>query len=69
VQWAASLPPDLFAVVPAELWLELDRTPNPFRERLATEPLKGAGDIIKIPPRPGLGLEVDRSMLERYQVS
>jgi len=69
VQWAASLPPNPFAVVPAELWFELDRTPNPFRERLATEPLKRAGDIIEVPPRPGLGLEVDRSMLERYQVS
>src|SRR6266849_3277188 len=47
----------------------LDRTPNPFRERLATEPLKRAGDIIEVPQRPGLGLEVDRAMLERYQVS
>jgi D-galactarolactone cycloisomerase len=56
-------------VGPAELWFELDRTPNPFRERLATEPLKRAGDIIEIPQRPGLGLEVDRSLLERYQVS
>jgi D-galactarolactone cycloisomerase len=69
VQWAASLPPNPFAMVPAELWFELDRTPNPFRERLATEPLKRAGDIIEVPQRPGLGLEVDRSMLERYQVS
>jgi D-galactarolactone cycloisomerase len=69
VQWAASLPPNPFAVVPAELWFELDRTPNPFRERLTTEPLERAGDIIEVPQRPGLGLEVDRSLLERYQVS
>jgi len=33
------------------------------------EPLKCAGDIIEIPQRPGLGLEVDRSMLERYSIA
>jgi D-galactarolactone cycloisomerase len=51
------------------LWFELDRTPNPFREQLAVEPLKRAGAIIEVPERPGLGLEVDRAVLERYAVT
>jgi len=44
-------------------------TANPFREHLAVEPLQRAGAIIEVPDRPGLGLEVDRAMLERYAVT
>ena len=69
MQWAASLPPTPFALVPGELWFELDRTANPFREGLAAEPLKRAGAIIEVPQRPGLGLEVDRSVLEHHAVT
>jgi D-galactarolactone cycloisomerase len=69
MQWAASLPPNPFALIPGELWFELDRTANPFREGLAAEPLKRAGAIIEVPQRPGLGLEVDRAMLERHAVT
>jgi L-alanine-DL-glutamate epimerase-like enolase superfamily enzyme len=44
--------------------------PWPLEEpRLAAEPLKRAGDIIEVPQRPGLGLEVDRSMRERYSIA
>lgn len=69
LQWAASLPPNPAALVSGELWFELDRTPNPFRDRLAAEPLARAGAIIEVPERPGLGLEVDRAVLERYAVT
>jgi len=69
MQWAASLPPNPFALIPGELWFELDRTANPFREGLAAEPLKRAGAIIEVPQRPGLGLEVDRAVLERHAVA
>jgi D-galactarolactone cycloisomerase len=69
MQWAASLPPNPAAFSPGELWFELDRTANPFREHLAAEPLERAGAMIKVPDRPGLGLEVDRPVLERYAVT
>lgn len=46
-------------------WDEAYGPPAPSR----TEPLKRAGDIIEVPQRPGLGLEVDRSMLERYSIA
>jgi len=45
------------------------REDPPFREQLAIEPLKRAGAIIGVPERPGLGLEVDRAVLERYAVT
>lgn len=69
LQWAASLPPNPAALIPDELWFELDRTANPFREHLAAEPLERAGAMIEVPDRPGLGLEVDRAVLERYAVT
>jgi D-galactarolactone cycloisomerase len=69
MQWAASLSPNPAALYPGELWFELDRTANPFREHLAVEPLERAGAIIEVPDRPGLGLEVDRAVLERYAVT
>jgi D-galactarolactone cycloisomerase len=69
MQWAASLPPNPFALIPGQQWFELDRTANPFREGLAAEPLKRAGAIIEVPQRPGLGLEVDRAVLERHAVT
>jgi len=68
LQLAAALPPTPPALFPTELLFELDRTPNPFRERLATTPLVRKGDRIEIPQGPGLGLELDRDLLKRYAV-
>ena len=56
-------------LIPGELWFELDRTANPFREHVAVESLRTAGAIIEVPQRPGLGLEVDRALVERYAVT
>ena len=40
-----------------------------FREQLAVEPLTRTGAMIGVPERPGLGLEVDRAVLERHAVT
>lgn len=64
---AAALPPNPPAMLAAELLFELDRTPNPLREELALNPPKRAGDLIDLPSGPGLGLEIDRAVLERYR--
>jgi len=65
LQLAAALPPNPLALSPAGLLFELDRTPNPFRERLAATPLARKGPLIDIPQGPGLGLELDRDFLAR----
>lgn len=69
LQWAVALPPNPAALVPGEPLFELDRTENPFRDRLGVEPLRRAGDIIEAPRRPGLGIEVDRAMLARHRAA
>lgn len=67
LQLAAALPPNPPAMLPTELPFELDRTPNPLRDQLALNPPKRAGDRIDLPTGPGLGLEIDRRLLERYR--
>ena len=64
---AAALPPNPPAMMPTELLFELDRTPNPLRDELALNPPKRTGDIIALPTGPGLGLEIDRKVLDRYR--
>lgn len=47
--------------------LEFDRTPNPFRQAILTEPLEHDAGVLAIPDRPGLGIEIDRAALERFR--
>src|SRR5207247_1547914 len=61
----AALPPNPPAMLAAEPLFELDRTPNPLRDQLALNPPKRAGDVLDVPTGPGLGLEIDRAVLER----
>jgi L-alanine-DL-glutamate epimerase-like enolase superfamily enzyme len=42
---------------------------HPFRRHVVMESLKRAGATIEVPPRPGLGGEVDRALVERYAVA
>src|SRR5207249_1861323 len=60
----AALPPNPPAMLAAEPLFELDRTPNPLRDQLALNPPKRAGDVLDVPTGPGLGLEIDRAVLE-----
>ena len=51
------------------LILEWDQNPNAIRDELLKEPLKLESDgTVKLPERPGLGIELDRAAVERYRV-
>jgi D-galactarolactone cycloisomerase len=57
------------ASVPNALVLEWDQNPNAIRDELLKEPLKLEGDgTLRVPERPGLGIELDRAAVERYRV-
>jgi len=57
------------AAIPNGLELEWDQNPNAIREELLKEPLRlEKGGTVKLPERPGLGIELDRSAIERYRV-
>jgi len=57
------------AAIPNGLVLEWDQNPNAIRDELLKEPLKLESDgTIKLPERPGLGIELDQEAVERYRV-
>jgi D-galactarolactone cycloisomerase len=45
---------------------EFDSTPHPIRDALMTDALRPHGGWIAVPDGPGLGVEVDRDLLERF---
>jgi D-galactarolactone cycloisomerase len=56
------------ASIPNALLLEFDQNPNGLRDDLLKEPLAIESDgTLKLPERPGLGIELERSALERYR--
>jgi L-alanine-DL-glutamate epimerase-like enolase superfamily enzyme len=57
------------AAIPNGLLLEWDQNPNALRDELLKEPLRLEPDgTVKLPERPGLGIELDRAAIERYRV-
>lgn len=47
---------------------EFDRTPNPFRQEIASEPFEAVDGMLAIPNRPGIGIDVDRDAIDRYRI-
>jgi L-alanine-DL-glutamate epimerase-like enolase superfamily enzyme len=57
------------ASIPNALILEWDQNPNGLRTDLLKEELRLEGDsTVRLSDRPGLGVELDRSAIERYCV-
>src|SRR5437868_11918343 len=66
VTLAASL--HFIASIPNGLVLEFDQNPNGLRDELLKEPIHIEPDgMIRLPERPGLGIELDRGAVERYR--
>lgn len=68
VQFLAALPDTPPAFRPVPPMLEFEQTPNPLRDDLAREPIRQVDGIVRVPDGPGLGIEVDRAVLERFKV-
>ncbi|WP_114579318.1 mandelate racemase/muconate lactonizing enzyme family protein [Saliphagus sp. LR7] len=47
---------------------EFDRSENPLRDELLTDPLDPSGGTLSVPTEPGLGVEIDESAVERFAV-
>lgn len=63
---AASL--HFLAAIPNGLELEFDQNPNALRDELLKEPLAIDRDgMVKVPQRPGLGIELDPAAIARYR--
>ena len=58
-------PPCLY---PPEVMLELDQTANIFRSNLNLNPVAVENGYIYAPTAPGLGVEVDIELIEKYRI-
>jgi L-alanine-DL-glutamate epimerase-like enolase superfamily enzyme len=58
------------ASIPNALVVEHDRNENPLREALLKEPIAvDRHGMVALPTRPGLGIELDRSIVDKYRVT
>lgn len=48
--------------------MEFDQTPNPIRNELASIAFKQTGGFVDVPQGPGLGIDIDLDVLERFCV-
>ena len=65
---AFSMPDFPESLNPAPVYFELDRTPNIFREEINLNKLKVEDGLIKLPKFEGLGIEINRDLIARYQI-
>lgn len=68
LQFIAAVPVANHSLFAPEPVLEYDRSSHPFRQQLITRPLQMIDGWVEVPGGPGLGVEVDRSVLEAYRV-
>lgn len=50
-------------------WFELTQDPNPLRDDLAVKPIAVENGEVLVPDGPGLGIELDEKIVEKYRVS
>jgi D-galactarolactone cycloisomerase len=67
LQVIAALPVPHHSLFATEPVLEYDRSSHPFRQHLIREPILQRDGWVAIPNGPGLGVEVDRTVLERFR--
>lgn len=74
LQLLAAMPPMPGGLHPWEPMLEFDTTENRFRDKLLREPLniqqqvKSGNGRVKVPMKPGIGVEPDRDFIEHFEV-
>jgi D-galactarolactone cycloisomerase len=68
LHWQAALPDELDSVNPVPAYFECDMTENGLRTELSVEPILPSDGYLDVPQGPGLGIEIDREVLEKYSV-
>jgi len=67
LQLIAALPVAHHSLFASEPILEYDRSTHPFRQYLITRPIQQVQGWVEVPSGPGLGVEVDREVLEKFR--
>ena len=66
LQLIASIPVANHSLFPKDILLEFDTSSHPFRNELTDMPLRQKQGWVEIPQKPGLGIDVNRKILEKY---
>ncbi len=66
LQVIAALPVAHHSIFATEPVLEYDRSSHPFRQELVSEPLALHDGWVPVPDQPGLGITINREIIERY---
>ena len=69
LHFLAALPDQPPSFKPMPPLLELEQCENPFRDLLSVEPILQKAGKVQIPTGAGLGIEINRSVLDRYRVT
>ena len=66
LQVIAAVPVAHHSIFATEPVLEYDRSSHPFRQDLVAEPLAMSEGWVNIPDKPGLGIDINREIIKRY---
>jgi D-galactarolactone cycloisomerase len=69
LQLLAVVPDSVTAVTKVPPYLEMDCMEHPIRDALLPDEMRPRNGVVRIPDRPGLGLEVDREALARFRIA
>lgn len=67
LQFIASLPPTPLSLNPHEPMLEYDQSDHPFRDCLINGAVKMENGKVRVPDGPGIGVDVNREVIEQYR--
>lgn len=68
LQFLAALPALPLSLNPVEPLLEFDQSSHPFRTDLIFDAIKHQNGRVAIPSAPGIGVEINRDVLDKYRV-
>jgi len=66
LQWLATLPITHHNLFPQHPILEYDRSSHPFRAQLIQEPWQLENGTVKIPSKPGLGIDINTEVVAEF---
>jgi D-galactarolactone cycloisomerase len=66
LQLIAAIPVANHSLFPRDILLEFDTSSHSFRNELTDTPLRQREGWVEIPQKPGLGIEVNRKVIEKY---
>ncbi|MGF1733761.1 mandelate racemase/muconate lactonizing enzyme family protein [Photobacterium satsumensis] len=69
LQFIASLPAAPLSLNPIEPMLEYDQSSHPFRKDLICDGIKMVEGKVQISTKPGIGVDVNREIIERYKIN